>query len=263
LLLATRSEQKARARAERLARGEADARAAAQRRRLYLFGAIALVAVVIVAAVIAITSGSSSSSNSSTSASGSAAQVRNLLAGIPQSGRTLGRASAPVTVTLYEDLECPVCRDFTLGGARQLIAKDVRAGRVKLVFRSLQTATPDPTTFQVQQQAALAAGQQNRLWHFVELFYHQQGAEGTPYVTESYLDKLAREIPGFNHSKWVAARKPGSLASQVTSDESLAKAKGLDSTPTIVVQGPKASPQPVAGAASYSDIEQLVTQAGG
>jgi protein-disulfide isomerase len=261
LLLATRSEQKARARAERLARAEADARAAAQRRRLYLFGAIALVAVVIVAAVIAITSGSSS--NSSTSASESAAQVRNQLAGIPQSGRTLGRASAPVTVTLYEDLECPVCRDFMLGGARELVAKDVRAGRVKLVFRSLQTATPDPTTFQVQQQAAMAAGQQNRLWHFVELFYHQQGAEGTPYVTEGYLDKLAREIPGLNYSKWVAARNQGSLASQVTSDESLAKTKGFNSTPTVVVQGPKASPQPVAGAASYSDIEQLVTQAGG
>ena len=261
MLLATRSEQKAAARAERLARAEADARAAAQRRRLYLFGAVMVVAVVIVAAVIAITSGSSS--NSSTSSARSAAQVRNLLAGIPQSGRTLGRASAPVTVTLDEDLQCPVCRDFMLGGGRQLVANDVRAGRVKLVFRSLQTATPDPTTFQVQQQAAMAAGQQNRLWHFVELFYHQQGAEGTPYVTESYLDKLARQIPGLNYSKWVAARQEGSLASQVTSDESLAKAKGFDSTPTIVVQGPKASPQPVVGAASYSDIEKLVTQAGG
>jgi len=236
-------------------------RAAAQRRRLYLFGAIALVAVVIVGAVIAITSGSSS--NSSQSASASAAQVRKLLAGIPQSGGTLGRASAPVTVTLFEDLECPVCRAFTLGGANQLIERDVRSGRVKLVFRSLQTATPDPTTFQVQQQAALAAGEQNRLWHFVELFYHEQGAEGTPYVTEGYLDKLARQIPGLDYSKWLAARKQASLGSQVAADEQLAKTNGFDSTPTIVVQGPKASPQPVAGDASYSDIEKLVKQAGG
>jgi protein-disulfide isomerase len=220
-----------------------------------------VVAVVIVAVVIAITSGSSS--NSKASNASSAAQVTKLLGGIQQSGRTLGSAKAPVTVTLYEDLECPVCREFMLSGGSQLIAKDVRAGRVKVVFRSLQTATPDPTTFQVQQQAAVAAGEQNRLWNFVELFYHQQGAEGTAYVTESYLDKLARQIPGLNNSKWLSARKQATLASQVTSDESLAKSKGFNSTPTIVVQGPKASPQPVAGAASYSQIEQLVKQAGG
>jgi protein-disulfide isomerase len=259
--VATRKEQKAHARAERVARAEAAASAEARRKRLFLFGAVALVAVVIVAALIAITSGSGTGSTGS--AAGQAAQVRRLLAGIPQAGQTLGSPKAPVVVTLYEDLECPVCRAFTLGGANELIDRDVRSGRVRVVFRSLQTATPDPTTFEVQQEAALAAGDQNRLWHFVELFYHEQGPEGTPYVTESYLAKLARQVPGLDLRKWNADRSAGALSAQVSADAARARAAGFNSTPTIVVQGPKANPQPLAGDAGYSDIEKLVKQAGG
>jgi protein-disulfide isomerase len=261
--MATRAETKAQARAERLAREHAAADAALRRRRLIRLGGALLVAIAAVAVAIAISSSSSSTKKSSpASGSQAASAVTRLLAGIPQSGNTLGKGTAPVQVTIYEDLQCPVCKDFMLATGSQLIAKDVRAGRVKLVFRALQTATPDPTTFQVQQQAAVAAGKQNKLWHFVELFYHQQGQEGTPYVTESYLDKLARQVPGLNHGAWLAARKSGALAASVSADEAQARAKNFSSTPTIVVQGPKSSPAPVEGAIGYSQLEKLLNAAG-
>jgi protein-disulfide isomerase len=257
----TKAERKQQARAERLAREQAEAEAQRRRTRLFRVGGVLLLAVIVVAVVIAATSGSSGTT-SSTSSPQAATTVNRLLAGIPQAGNTLGKKTAPVTVTVYEDLQCPICREFTLAGENQLIAKDVRAGRVKLVFRSLQTATPDPATFQVQQQAAAAAGKQQKLWDYVELFYHQQGPEGTGYVTESYLDKLARQVPGLNLARWRADRNTG-LGSTVTADEARAKSSGFDSTPTVVVQGAKSSPQPVAGAVPYSQLEQLVKQAGG
>jgi protein-disulfide isomerase len=259
----TKAERKEQARTERLARERAAAAADARRRRLLRVGGVLLVAVIAVGIAIAVSSSSGGSKTPATKSPQAAATVNRLLAGIPQSGNTLGRASAPVTVTVYEDLECPICREFSLGGESQLIANEVRAGHAKLVFRSLQTATPDATTFQIQQQAAAAAGRQGKLWHFVELFYHQQGQEGTAYVTESYLDNLARQIPGLNYSAWLNARKSSSVASQVTSDVALAQTKGFNSTPTIVVQGPKSSPQPVAGAIDYSSLSGLVKQAGG
>src|SRR4051812_45855246 len=262
--MATRTEQKAQAREERLARQQADEEAARRRRRLLWFGGALLVAVVAVAVVIAISSSSSSSSgtNSGTAPPKAVASVSRLLGGIPQSGNQLGTASAPVTVTVYEDLQCPICRDFTLGAENELIANDVRAGRAKLVFRSLQTATPDAPTFQAQQQAAVAAGKQQKLWHYVELFYHQQGPEGTPYVTESYLDKLAHQVPGLDYKAWLAARK-ADLSHQVSGDESLAHSKNFDSTPTIVVKGPKGSPAPAAGSIPYGSLENMVKRAGG
>jgi protein-disulfide isomerase len=261
--VATRVEQKAKAREERLAREREAADAEARKRRLMWLGGGLLVVIVAVAVVIAVASGSSSGSSSSSSGGTSASTVNKLLAGIPQNGSTLGNPNAPVQVTVYEDLECPVCQEFTLNAENKLIANDVRAGRAKLVFKSLQTATGDPTTFQVQQQAAAAAGKQNKQWNFVENFYHQQGQEGTPYVTESYLDKLAKQVPGLNYNAWLSARKGSDVSGTVSADTSAAHSKGFSSTPTIVVQGPKASPAPVAGAIDYPTLESMVKKAGG
>ena len=69
----------------------------------------------------------------------------------------------------------------------ELVSKEVRDGKVKVVYKAFQTATPSQQTFQTQQAAALAAGEQNRFWNYVELFYHQQGQEGSGYVNDNYL----------------------------------------------------------------------------
>lgn len=256
--MATRAEQKAKAREERLTREREAAEAARRRQRLYMFGGVLVVVIVIVAVVVAVSSGGGSSTPSAKSGS----VVNKLLAGIPQTGTTLGRPGAPVTVTVFEDLQCPVCKDFTLNAENKLIANEIRRGKAKMVFKSLQTATPDLATFQFQQQAAIAAGQQNKLWYFVENFYHQQGPEGTPYVTEDFLDKLAKAIPGLDYQKWANVRKTADLSKQVNADLALASSKGFSSTPTIVVQGPGGSPAPVEGAIEYSRLQSIVKKAG-
>ncbi len=69
--------------------------------------------------------------------------VNTLLAGIPQQGDTLGSPSAKVTVTEYGDLVCPVCKEFALGAENQLIANEVRSGKVKIVYKALETASQD------------------------------------------------------------------------------------------------------------------------
>jgi hypothetical protein len=47
--------------------------------------------------------------------------------------------------------------------------------KVRVEYRSLETATHDPEVFKLQQVAALAAGAQDRMWNFIETFYHEQG----------------------------------------------------------------------------------------
>src|SRR5205807_9810713 len=76
----------------------------------------------------------------------------------PQSGNTLGRPNAPVTMQYFGDLQCPVCKSFTEGALQPLIQNYVRPGILKIEFRSLETATREPETFRTQQVAALAAG---------------------------------------------------------------------------------------------------------
>ncbi len=166
---------------------------------------------------------------------GTGAQVTSLLAGIPQHGNTLGKPTAPVTVLYYGDLQCPFCRRFTLGALRSLIQGYVRGGRLKIEYRSLQTATRNPETFEIQQVAALAAGRQNKLWNFIELFYREQGHENSGYVTEGYLQGLAKQVAGLNLIAWTAARGDTALARALSSDARAAGRAGLNSTPSFLI----------------------------
>jgi len=265
--MASRTKQKEMARARRIEQERARAHAQARTRNLWILGGVVLLAVVIVAVFIAISSGGSSSApglQTGSALNNAKASVSQLLSGIPQSGNVLGKPDAPVTMTYYGDLECPVCRDFTLGidggGWPQLVANEVRAGKVRVVYRAFQTATQEPTTFDDQQIAALAAGKQNRFWDFVELFYRQQGQEDSGYVTESYLTTLAKQVPGLDFSRWQSARNDPSLLAQVQSDGQSGTASGVSGTPTLVFEGPKGKASPTTGTPTYSQLQQAIQQ---
>jgi protein-disulfide isomerase len=170
-----------------------------------------------------------------------AAEVSSLLAGIPQHGSTLGDPRAPVRVQFFGDLQCPYCRLFTLERLPSLM-RYVREGKLKIEYRSLETATRDAETFAIQQGAALAAGKQNRMWDFIDLFYSRQGRENSGYVTERYLDELAEQVSGLNLIAWTAARGDSALVKTITADALAAKKAGLTSTPAFLLSESAATP---------------------
>jgi protein-disulfide isomerase len=234
----TRKQRREEAREQRKSLEEAHAAQASQRKRLYQLGGVAAVVVIIIAIILVATgSGGSKSAPPPTSpeAKGAATTVTALLRGIPQSGNTLGNPNAPVTLQYFGDLECPICKDFTLGALPKIIQKYVRTGKVKIEYRSMETATRERETFQTQQIAALAAGKQSLMWHFIELFYHEQGEEGTGYVTERYLQGLAAQVPGLNLSNWSAARNEPAFANQMITDAQAANQAGFTGTPSFLV----------------------------
>ena len=158
--MASRKAQREEARARRLAEEKARQERARRTRRLRMIGGVVIAAVALGVVAIAISSGGGHKGGlaKGTAATKTVAQVQSLLQGIPQDGTRLGNPKAPVTMTYYGDLECPVCQAFTLNGFKELVSKDVRSGKVQVVYKALQTATRDQQTFQLQQVAALAAG---------------------------------------------------------------------------------------------------------
>ncbi len=161
--------------------------------------------------------------------------VRRLLRGIPERGNALGYAAAPVTLWVFGDLECPICRRLALGALSQLIRGDVRARRLRIESHAMETATHEVSTFTKQQVAALAAGRQDKMWYFVELFYREQGQEDSGYVTDAYLRAIAKQVPGLNLSAWETARHDPRLAAEVTKDGQIASQLGFDGTPAFVI----------------------------
>ena len=274
--MASRKEQKEQARTARIEQQEAAAATAQRTRRIQILGGAVLIAVIAIVVAIVVSSSGGGSKTGGGLTSGSAARaaarlVDSELANIPQSGTTLGNPSAKVTLTYFGDLQCPVCMDFTTGqlggGLPEFIAKQVKPGNVKIVYRSFCTASCNNTSvsnpqglFNKQQEAAYAAGKQDRFWYFAELFYHEQGKESTPYVTDSYLSGLAKQVPGLKIATWQSDSKKAVYASQVASDNTLASKYGVNATPAFVVQGPKGIASAGSGILTYSDLVKAVNQ---
>jgi protein-disulfide isomerase len=239
--MASRKADKEAARQRRLEQ-ESAAKAATQRKqRLTIAGSLLIVVIAVAVVLVVVLGGSSSNSGNSKLASAPtsakaktvAGSVDALLQGIPQHGTTLGNPKAPVTFTEYGDLECPICKEFTLEVLPTLIPKYVRTGKLKIEYHSLETATREPEIFKTQQVAAYAAGKQNLGWYFIETFYHEQGEEDSGYVNEKYLQGIASQVPGLNLADWTDARSEPTYSNEVAADAQAANQAGFTGTPSF------------------------------
>ena len=188
-------------------------------------------------------------------------RINALLADIPQSANALGEPAAPVTLEYFGDLECPFCRDFSLDVLPSIIQRWVRSGKLRIEYRALQTATRERDVFVAQQVAALAAGEQEKAWHFVETFYAEQGEEGSGYVTETYLEGIASQIPHLDLPRWATERKDPELPRKIASDAEAAADAGLTGTPWFLLGasgGAMKTFSPAGGPSFDAAIEALV-----
>ncbi len=234
----TRKQRREQARADRRALEEAEAAGAARRKRLQLLAGVVGIVVIVIVVVLVATGGGGKESHLATSKTAVTAvtkEVGTLIGGIPQAGNALGKPNAPITLQYFGDLECPICREFTLGALPDVINRWVRAGDLRIEYHSLETATREPETFKKQQVAAYAAGSQNKAWYFIETFYHEQGEEETGYVTESYLDGIAKQVPGLNLAQWQSARADKKYSQEVEEDAQAGNSEGFTGTPSFLI----------------------------
>jgi protein-disulfide isomerase len=208
-------------RAARQAAEAAEKARAARKRRLLHLGGVAGLAAVVLVVVIALSGGNSTP----------AAQP-GMFRGIPESGGVLGQADAPVTVTEYLDLQCPVCATASQTVLPGVVDNYVRTGKVKLEARTLHFLGEDSV-----RGARMAAGaeQQGKLWPFLEAFYAKQGAENSGYVTDDFLRDVAAEAgvdadAALEYAASAAAERPLTKA-----NDDAARLK-INGTPTFTVQ---------------------------
>src|SRR3954471_7561606 len=231
-----RQDERERLRAERRAAESQDAAAQARKRRVqYLSpGAFAAVAVIVALIVISQSGGDDNSSSPPANVAG-AQQVDAELNGLSQSGATLGKSSAPVTVIEYGDPQCSSCKAFSQTVAPQLISDEVKPGNVQYEFRPFLIIGPDSKP---AMRAALAAGDQGRFWNFLQLFYVNQGGENSGYVTDDFLTSIAKGAGVPDIGKWNTDRNSSRWDAVIQQGSTQARSFGFTGTPSVVVQGP-------------------------
>src|SRR5262249_15227950 len=140
-----------------------------QRNRLLLIGAAVAGAAVLAVVLVLVASGGSSHEATPTTTTAQADQAgttpaagsSDVFAGVPQNGDTLGKASAPATLTVFEDPQCPYCRQWSVDTLPTVVRDFVRTGKVRLVYRGIEIIGPDS---EPGLRAIFAAGAQNKLW---------------------------------------------------------------------------------------------------
>jgi protein-disulfide isomerase len=226
-----------------------------RQRLIKLASAAAFLAVVAVGVAIAIAGTQSDGGDAEIEG---VASITGQLRGIPQQGLVLGDPAAPVTLVEYGDLQCPACKAFAGEIVPEVVRSKVRDGEAKLEFRNFVILGEESVAAGA---AAIAAANQGRGWQFVELFYRNQGFEGSGYVTDDFLAAVAEAAGVRDVAKWDRGRRSDDSSSEVDRTTREAEQLGFSSTPSFAVEGPRTDGLEPVDAESAGDLEAAVEYA--
>ena len=172
--------------------------------------------------------------------------------GIPQHGMTLGSPFAPVTMTVYLDLQCVVCKDFETTVFPDVVRTFVRTGKVKVVVQPWAFISKD--SFRGQ-SVMLAAGKQNKAFNFASILFANQGAEQSGWLTDDMLYQIAVSIPGMRIKPLFGERDSAWARKSADRIDADARANGVHGTPTLFIG--RSGTKPRLFAAGMPDKTQL------
>jgi protein-disulfide isomerase len=183
--------------------------------------------------------------------------VQRLYGGLDEDGAELGDPDAPVTIDIFNDLQCTDCADYHLETVPPLVEALVRPGDAKLVFRHRAIGQSVVTASAV---GAGAAGLQDYEWPYAHLVFLNQDSIETTGATDQFLERVAQTIPApeFDYARWKEDRESPEVEDQILSDDETAANLGLAS-PAVVVEGPSGSIE-LEDSPSVSEIEDAVAE---
>ena len=214
---------------------------AMNRNRLLLLAAAAAAALVVVVVVIVVASSGGSSSPTTTTATPAGSAAASTFAGVPQHGDTLGRANAPATLVVFEDPQCPYCRQWNLDTLPTVVRDYVRTGRLKVTYRGIEIIGGNSVA---GLRAVYAAGAQNTLWNMAEALYERQGEENSGWITLPVIKDAARSIHA-DPAELVRDADSKAVTTTLDAVERERQTLGVSSTPTFGIQRPLAALQPL------------------
>ncbi|HEX8775679.1 MAG TPA: thioredoxin domain-containing protein [Pyrinomonadaceae bacterium] len=137
-----------------------------------------------------------------------------------------GSASAPVTVVEFTDFQCPACR--AIHPALEELLKSY-PDRVRFVVRDFPLEQHQQA--RKAAEAANAANAQGKFFEYAALLFKNQEA-----LDVASLKKYAAEL-GLDQARFNTALDGGTYAAEVQKDVADGEEYGVDSTPTIFING--------------------------
>jgi len=170
-------------------------------------------------------------------------EAQEIFGGVPQEGDRLGSSDAPVTIQIFNDLQCSSCREDFLGTIPGLVDGPVRSGDVKLLYRHYSVSE---SSQELGFYGAEAAAQQGYGWQYTYLFFRNQDEAKRFGIDQDFLDSVAGGIEELNEPEWLEyledhGNSGGAISGQLESYNELGTKLGIRTRQAAIVTGPNGS----------------------
>jgi len=160
--------------------------------------------------------------------------------GTPRFAVPRGERSAPVTLTVYEDFQCPACR-ATEAYLRPTIDRLVDGGTVRVEYHPIAFLDAASTTDYSSRALGAAACVLDRAGddaylRMHDLLYLNQPPEGSAGLSDDQLADLAQQA-GANRTAVAQCMEGGTFAGWADAATEQASRDGVNATPTLLVNG--------------------------
>jgi protein-disulfide isomerase len=157
---------------------------------------------------------------------------------------TRGNAAATVTIVEFSDYQCPFCARVNPTLAK---VRETYGDRVKIVFKDFPLGNHPQAPKAAE--AARCAGEQNKYWEMHDAMFANQRALEVPS-----LKQAARAI-GVNGGPFDQCLDSGKYATTVQADMALGEKLGVNSTPTLYING-----RALIGAQPFEQFKQVIDE---
>lgn len=163
-----------------------------------------------------------------------------------------GRADAPVQLVLFEDGQCPFCRQMSSEVIARVISEHVPNGNAAVNFRHYPFLGAESQALAVAMECA---GRQDKFWPFHDLAFAEQRPENAGLVTPEALAGWAVQV-GLDADAFAACQGDAAVRDVVDADLQLGRSLGVRGTPTLFVNGKR-----LVGAVPYAFVESSIEAA--
>jgi protein-disulfide isomerase len=167
-------------------------------------------------------------------------EAQRTFSGMPQEGDRLGSDNAPVTIQVFNDLQCDDCRDDFLETIPELAERYARPGDVKLLYRHYSNSVnPEQLGF----YGAEAAADQGYGWQYIYLFFRNQDEAERFGIDQRYLASIAGGVEELDIEEWDAdlednAQHGGPIEQRLESQDELGRNLEIRTGQGMVITGP-------------------------
>jgi protein-disulfide isomerase len=189
--------------------------------------------------------------------------AQRIFGGMPQEGDRLGSDNAPVTIQVFNDLQCGECREDYLATIPELAERYARPGDVKLLYRHYSNSiTPEQLGF----YGAEAAAEQNYGWQYTYLFFRNQDEAERFGIDQDYLASVAGGIEELDLREWERDLEEkgfsgGSIEKRLEAQEDLGRELKIRSGQAMIVNGPNGTVTLQEGP-SLAEVEAAIEKVG-